>query len=224
MIYREHRIESWEAEHRDRIKWGCAKVGMSDVCENIVRHNKGGRLVIPPSSSSIILHYSDSMRTTRGRAWTHYGPHDYHHGSTKLVREQLQALHGKPRGGLIHWCIALYETASDSDRKENGFHELAHILANLEAGKSVGHKVGWKSMMRRLGVTPKRCHSQDTTHVKRRQRRYSMACPDHCGWSFTFAAARRTRRINDARKGSVRTCPKCKAKIYLQHWMNSQEV
>jgi len=224
MIYRERRIESWEHEHRERIEWGCKKVGMSDVCANIIRHNKGGRLVLPASSSSIVIHYSDSMRTTRGRAWTHYGSHDKHLRATKLVLEQLQAFHGKPRGGLLHWCIALYETSSDADREENGLHELAHVLANLELGKSAKHGPVWRSMMRRMGVTPKRCHSQDTTHVKRRQRRYSMACPDRCGWSMTFSAARRTRRINKARRGETRTCPKCRAQIGLQHWMNSREV
>lgn len=221
MIYREQRIESWEAEHRSRIKWGCEKVGMADVSMNIIRHNKGAPLVLSPSGSSIVLHYSDSMRTTRGRAWTHYGPHDYHNGSSALVQKQLQAFHGKPRGGLLHWCIALYETASDEDREENCLHELAHILANLEAGKRVGHKAGWKRMMRRLGITPKRCHSQDVSHVKRKQRRYLVLCPDSCGWSFKATASRRTRRLNDS-KG--RHCPKCKAPLLRQHWMNAKEI
>lgn len=203
-------IEQWQAEARAHIQWGCDKVGMSEVADNIT------------------LLFNDRMRTTMGRAWTHYGPHQIHNKP-----EYIQVLNGQQRpGGLICFCNKIYARVDAAERRRNILHELAHILANLKenqhvaAGKekSVGHGRAWKAMMRQLGEIPKRCHSNDTNGLKRRQRRYRMYCPDRCGWSFTFAKARRTRRINEARKGATRCCPKCRATIRLQHWLDTEEI
>lgn len=210
MSYKQYQLDAWKEESRTIIKWGCDRVGMSDVADNIT------------------VLFNDRMRTTMGRAWTHYGPHQSHHKP-----EYIQGLNGQQQpGGLIAFCIKLYERVDAAERRRNILHELAHILANLKANegvtpgaeKSVKHGPKWKAMMRLLGEKPTRCHNNDTNGLKRKQRRYRMYCPSRCGWSFTFAAARRTRRINEARKGATRRCPKCRATIQLQHWINSREV
>jgi predicted SprT family Zn-dependent metalloprotease len=182
---------------------------------------------MPEIAENIIIIFNTRMRTTLGRAWTHYGPHQMHN-SPKYVQE----LNGRPTGGLICFNVELYYRATDEQRRKNMIHELAHILANLrhnrdeKPGKerSVGHGSAWKAMMRELGEEPVRCHDVDTCDVKRKQTRYQMLCPKRCGWSFTFAKARRTRRINEARKGKTRRCPRCRAQIRLEHWEATKEV
>jgi predicted SprT family Zn-dependent metalloprotease len=211
MSHRQYQINQWEEEAKALIRWGCEKVGMDDVADNIV------------------INFNDRMRTTMGRAWTNYGLHTTFYGSPAYV-QVLNAQ--KERGGLIAFCIALYERVDQAERRRNILHELAHILANLKLNanvaakreKSANHGRHWKAMMGLLGETPTRCHNNDTNGLKRRQRRFKMFCPDRCGWSFTFAAARRTRRINKARRGETRRCPKCQASITLQHWLNTREV
>jgi predicted SprT family Zn-dependent metalloprotease len=210
MSYLQGRVIKWNEEAHELVKWGCERVGMADVADNI------------------ILLFNDRMRTTMGRAWTHYGPHQTH-----ISPRYIQRLNGQQKpGGLIAFCIAIYRDVDAAERRRNILHELAHILANLKLNqgvypgleKSAGHRAPWKAMMRQLREKPTRCHSNDISGLRRKQKCYRMACPDHCGWSMTFPAARRTRRINAGRKGSVRTCPKCKAKIHLQHWLDTQEV
>lgn len=199
----------WEAEAETTIAWGCDRAGMSWVKDNI------------------ILLFNDKMRTTMGRAWTHYGPHQNHKSP-----EYTQILNGKPRGGLICFCINLYARVDAAERRRNTLHELAHILANLKLNegaipnkeRSAKHGPFWKAMMRQLGEKPTRQHRNNTEGLKRPQTRYRMYCPERCGWSFTFAKARRTRRIKQAMQGSVRNCPQCKAKIKLEHWQATREV
>ena len=202
MSYRHHQIELWKSEAQTLIKWGCDRVGMSHL--------------VP----YIHIRFRENMRTTMGRAYTNFGIH------SRFNTQWVQAVLGcqSEPGGMIAFNIPLYERVDAAERKRNILHELAHILANLKAGKPQGHKRGWKAMMYSLGEEPQRCHNNDTSGLKRQQQRYKMWCPERCGWSFTFAAARRTRRINAARKGQTRLCPKCKALIQLQHWINAQEV
>lgn len=209
-VYLQNQINGWRAEAEILIKWGCDLVGMGDVAENIT------------------LLFNNRMRTTMGRAWTNYGP------KTQYTKpEYVQTLNEqRERGGLICFCIKLYERVDSEERKRNILHELAHILANLQANegvkhgkeRSAGHGPAWKQMMRRLGQEPRRCHDNDTNGLKRRQTRYQMFCPARCGWSFTFAKARRTRRINQARNGATRRCPKCQATIKLEHWLATRKV
>ena len=202
-------ILAWKIQAQEIITWGCNLVGMPEVADNI------------------IIIFNTRMRTTLGRAWTHYGPHQKHNRP-----KYIEVLNGKPTGGLICFNVELYYRATDAQRRKNMIHELAHILANLrynegvEQGeeRSAGYGPAWRAMMLELGEKPVRCHSVDTGGVKRKQTRYQMICPKRCGWSFTFAKARRTRRINAARKGQTRRCPRCQAQIRLEHWEATKEV
>lgn len=68
---------------------------------------------------------------------------------------------------------ALWRRASAIKRRNTLKHEIAHVLAQLEAGplKQVGHGPGWKRMMVRLGEEPKRCHSVNRDGLRRRRGR-----------------------------------------------------
>ena len=78
------------------------------------------------------------------------------------------------RSGRVRFSShALWRRASPVKRRNTVVHEVAHILAELEAGatKRVGHGYGWKRMMRRLGAEPTRCHTVNRDGIRRRSRR-----------------------------------------------------
>lgn len=62
-------------------------------------------------------------------------------------------------------------------------HEVAHLLAFALYGSRISaHGPEWKNVMRRLGETPSRCHTYDTTNATvRRVAKFSMfcACREH---------------------------------------------
>lgn len=205
MSYRQHQIELWKSEAQTLIEWGCNRVGMGHL--------------IP----FIHIRFRENKRSAMGSAWTNFGI------QTRFTYNWVQEVLGSQAepGGMIAFNVSLYERVDAAERKRNILHELAHILANIKLGKRAKHGPHWKAMMRSLGENPQRCHKNDTSDLKRKQQRYKMWCPDRCGWSFTFAKARRTRRINQLRKHNNRKtyfCPKCKADIQLHHWINAQEV
>lgn len=59
-------------------------------------------------------------------------------------------------------------------------HEAAHLIVYaLYNGKAKAHGREWKSVMRRLGVNPSRCHNLDVSNSKqksRRVKRYKAKC------------------------------------------------
>lgn len=61
-------------------------------------------------------------------------------------------------------------------------HEVAHIWANTMHDCCVGHGSQWKSVMRRIGLEPSRCHQYESAVTKRRQNRVHMTCgcPEGC--------------------------------------------
>jgi len=203
--YRQHQIELWKNEAQTLIEWGCNRVGMG----HLIPH--------------IHIRFRENKRSAMGTAFTNFGIQSQF--STNWVQEVLGS-QAEP-GGMIAFNVALYERVDAAERKRNILHELAHILANIKLGKRAGHRHHWKEMMRSLGQEPQRCHKNDTSDLKRKQQQYKLHCPDRCGWDFIFAAARRTRRINQLRQrnnSKCYFCPKCKASIKLEHWINAQEV
>ena len=193
----------WTAQSLNIINPSCELVGMSDVSENI------------------IVEFCGKKRTTMGTAWTHYGPeHKYEKKHTLLP------LSGKPRGGIIKFNANLFSRADEYNRKRNTVHELAHILANLLAGKSVGHSKHWKDMMLIIGKPysinkAERCHKVDTSGLKRKQKRFLLECPERCGWSMKVTSSRRTRRMNSMKAGYRYRCPCCSVFLKVEHYVSA---
>lgn len=96
----------------------------------------------------------------------------------------------RPAGRVKLSASALWLHASPTKRRNTVIHELAHVMANHEAGRSVGHGPGWKAMMRRLGEVPKRCHSVPKARPTRR-RRVPSAAVDSLAMLLGRAAAER---------------------------------
>lgn len=71
-------------------------------------------------------------------------------------------------------------------------HELAHIVANIFAGRQIGHKDGWKRIMRVLGVSDERCHSMDVSAFKRHVPKFSYQCVE-CPRKFELSKVRHTK-------------------------------
>ena len=64
-------------------------------------------------------------------------------------------------------------------------HEVAHIvcdkrhgLIRTTQGGISSHGKEWKAIMVAFGCEPSRCHTLDTTRVKRKMRKFSYFCPD----------------------------------------------
>jgi len=80
-----------------------------------------------------------------------------------------------PRGEVRLSSSALWRRATPEKRRNTVRHELAHVLANCRAGRSVGHGGAWKVELRNLGEEPVRCHSVPPVRKPSRRRRISMA-------------------------------------------------
>jgi len=115
------------------------------------------------------------------------------------------------RKGHIRLSTPLWPRASATEREETIIHEVCHVLAELLAGPSrrVGHGQGWKNLMQRCGVEPKRCHQVDTSGLKRKGKRYPAACA--CK-TWQLGATRHKRLLDWPGKYG---CPKCRQPLVL---------
>jgi SprT-like family protein len=74
-------------------------------------------------------------------------------------------------GGTVRLSShALWRRATPEKRRNTVIHELAHVLAEHER-PGTHHGELWKRIMRRLGETPKRCHTVNRDGIRRKQRR-----------------------------------------------------
>lgn len=82
-------------------------------------------------------------------------------------------------------------------------HEWAHLVTSALYRGSLPHGPQWQSVMRDLGVAPRRCHQMDTTNARvGRQYRYVCGCK-----SYAFSAIRHSY----AQSGrSAYRCRKCR--------------
>lgn len=84
-------------------------------------------------------------------------------------------------------------------------HEVAHIFQRAISNTDRSHGPIWKSLMRKIGLQPQRCHNYDTTTAAR----YEM---------FTYICNCQKHRVskvihNKMLKGQTRTCRRCKSKV-----------
>lgn len=94
-------------------------------------------------------------------------------------------------------------------------HEAAHLIAFKLYGDN-GHGAGWKKVMRRLGLTPERCHSYDTSAAQlRRTSKYLYSCPK-CQTEFEVGATIHKR----SSLGETKYYCKCKSEIVFVRKMD----
>ena len=163
----------------------------------------------------IELKFSTAMKTNGGTAKTKPGEV----GGTIAINVRL----------CYNTLIKEGPEKAKEHREATFWHELAHILANTIAGCRAGHGPVWKRTMRRLGRIPDRCHRQDVTELKSRQRRYRLLCSG-CGYVKTLTAAKRTRmknkilRILDGDYGFHPRCPRCCRDITIADLESAKKV
>jgi predicted SprT family Zn-dependent metalloprotease len=88
------------------------------------------------------------------------------------------------KGGDASWSkkrirlsSPLWPRMSDKDRYQIIVHEACHIVAFQKHGIYISpHGKEWKQAMRQCGLNPDRCHSVDTTGLRRRMPRYPFTC------------------------------------------------
>lgn len=88
-------------------------------------------------------------------------------------------------------------------------HEAAHLIADIKypEQRHIHHGKAWKSVMRKLGHEPRRCHNLDTTHVFTKSNyRYVCGCD---GKTFSISKI-----LHDKLKsGDVRLCRNCDTRV-----------
>ena len=96
-------------------------------------------------------------------------------------------------------------------------HEVAHYCVSIycgyltsRSGRKQSHGRSWKNMMRFFGITDvQRCHTYDTSTVKRvrKVKRFSYECS--CGHDHKLS----TRMHNQIVRGRRRICSKCNSTV-----------
>lgn len=89
--------------------------------------------------------------------------------------------------GTICRCrfsIPLWLRATESERRQTVIHEVCHLVAAHEAhlaGRKVSSPHGreWKAVMRRAGVTPKRCHNVNNKGLGKKTIPAKCSCGEH---------------------------------------------
>lgn len=100
----------------------------------------------------------------------------------RAVNRSRRAMRPLPGGEIKLSGSALWRRASPEKRRNTVIHELAHIIAEHHGRHA--HDNHWKATMRKLGGTPKRCHSVDTSGIGRNKRRGPAPSPGARVWSF----------------------------------------
>lgn len=82
------------------------------------------------------------------------------------------------------FSIPLWLRATEEERRQTVIHEVCHLVAAHEAhlaGRKVSSAHGheWKAVMRRAGVTPKRCHSVSTKGLGKKTIPAKCRCGEH---------------------------------------------
>ena len=86
-------------------------------------------------------------------------------------------------------------------------HELAHILSSdIYGTKGRGHGWRWRSIFKRMGFEPKRCHQMNTDGLKHKRRKYRYSCSCR---TYELGVIRH-RKIQ---RGSRYRCSKCKKQL-----------
>jgi len=120
----------------------------------------------------------------------------------------------------VRFSVPLWLRASEEERRETVIHEICHLVTSHEArlaGVTVekSHGPEWKAVMRRAGVTPKRCHNVNNNGLSKRKTIQTTCNCEH-GHSVTPLVAGRI--LN----GVKYTCGACKARLVLGDLTSAQ--
>jgi predicted SprT family Zn-dependent metalloprotease len=113
----------------------------------------------------------------------------------------------------VRYSSILWPRASEEERQQTVIHEVCHIVNKHEAirdhrGIPSAHGPEWRAVMRRAGVSPKRCHNVDNSDLKRRSRK---TVPATCRCGEHPITERTAIRILGATH--TYSCRKCKATL-----------
>ena len=99
-------------------------------------------------------------------------------------------------------------------------HEVAHAFQrHLYSSSSMGRRVmphgqEWKRIMVRLGKSPKRCHTYDTSNSSKKTVAKSFEYRCNCkSFMFTIIRHRRAQKAEAQGIGGCYRCPKCKGNL-----------
>ena len=99
---------------------------------------------------------------------------------------------------------------NDLELENTYLHELAHIVAYYIFGRAErGHGPRWGKIMRIFGLPPERCHSLETTHLRRKLTRYLYSCSEGCEKNESKFKLTPNSHKKFNKKYPYR-CPKCK--------------
>ncbi len=109
--------------------------------------------------------------------------------------------------GIIRLSRKLWDRASEEQKREVIIHEACHVIQrvrDMERGcRSSAHGEHWKSLMRKCGVRPNRCHTVDRTGLVK-------TYPVRCSCGVNSVGKTVYRRL---REGTQYRCCKCNDKI-----------
>lgn len=105
----------------------------------------------------------------------------------------------------VRFSVPLFERTTVEERENTIIHEVAHIITFILYPKATGHGPEWRSVHRRLGREPSRCHNIDRTGLQN-MRVVKCDCK-----TYNVTQTLYTRRMNQY--NSVGYCKKCKQKV-----------
>lgn len=131
-------------------------------------------------------------------------------------RKVTFALRGGTAGQAVYGSQEMRFNLELAERQPNDFiartvpHECAHLICyQMHGNKILGkpHGKEWKAIMVLLGCEPSRCHSYDTTGIKRIGKKYPYVC--QCRkWEVSKLIHKRI-----SEHGRKYTCKSCKARL-----------
>lgn len=96
----------------------------------------------------------------------------------------------------IDYNLIIASDNEDAFIKRTIPHEVAHIIAGRLYPTRKAHGREWKSVMSLFGVDSTRCHSYDTSNVKRNHvKRFLWTCP--CKKNFLLSTRKHNRAYNN---------------------------
>lgn len=114
------------------------------------------------------------------------------------------------QSNTLNFNMVLFNENTDHFLIQTVTHEVSHLIANTLYGgwkKVKAHGIQWKSVMLKLGCTPDRCHSYDTSNSTVYQKAkfvYKCSCQNH-----VIGAVRHKRSM----KGTRYSCNVCKGRL-----------
>jgi len=130
---------------------------------------------------------------------------------------------GKAACGIGKWEVQLHPVLVEQEGQDyvdrTPGHEVAHLVAfkvhglqRSYRGRRQSHGWAWKSVMRKLGLDPTRCHTYDTSAVKQTRKKADRPYVYKCGCMEHKLTSIRHRRFMSGKYRCLR-CTRCKVEL-----------